>query len=229
MNKTILGIAKINLKQIKPAYWTTGAVFLLAIANIILMAILFPSEDNSTIAMGNYLYLLPLLAAILIPARNFTKLMNLGAKRMDFFKGCILSYLPVILAVSLLDVLLRFILDSLMLANLVSSPNLLDAFGFMRRGAVVAFFQMGAFLLLFCCVLHSLTLAQGHWYGWVADVLIIAVISVFTPIAPLRAVLVWFFRMIIFHDSALVQIASCLVFGAAIYYGSLIPIESKCA
>jgi hypothetical protein len=228
MNKTIQGIVKINLKQVKAAYWVTGVVLLLTIAQMIVFAIIALEGDND-MPFGNYLVLLPLLAAILIPARNFTKLMNLGGKRMDFFKGCILSYLPVVLAVSLLCVALRFILDPLMLVDLESSLNLLDAFGFMRRGAVVAFFQMSAFLLVFCCVLHSLTLAQGHWYGWAADILIIAIISVFTPIAPLRAVLVWFFRMIIFHESALVQIVSCVVFGAVVYCGSLIPIRSKCA
>jgi hypothetical protein len=228
MTKTILGIVKINLKQSKTAYWVTGVVLLLAIAQIIVMAAIGFKESNS-MALGNYLVLLPLLTAILIPKLNFTKLMNLGGKRMDFFKGCILSYLPVVLAVSLLCVALRFILDPLMLVDIESSLNLLDAFGFMRHGAAVAFFQMSVFLLMFCCVLHSLTLAQGHWYGWAADILIIAIISVFTPIAPLRAVLVWFFRMIIFHDSALVQIASCVVFGAVVYCGSLIPIRSKCA
>jgi hypothetical protein len=223
MNKAIQGIVKINLKQVKAAYWVTGVVLFLTIAQMIVFAVI-KLETGDDMAWGNYLVLLPLLAAILIPARNFSKLMNLGGKRMDFFKGCILSYLPVVLAVSLLCVILR-----LMPAKFAGSLNLLDAVGLMRRGAAVAFFQMSAFLLMFCCVLHSLTLAQGHWYGWAADILIIAIISVFTPFAPLRAVLVWFFRMIIFHDSVLVQIASCVIFGAVVYCGSLIPIRSKCA
>jgi len=86
---------------------------------------------------------------------------------------------------------------------------------------------MAAFFFLFACVLHTLTLAQGHWYGWVADVAIIAVISVFTPIPPLRGALVWFFDLIIFNNVPIVQILACLAIGAAVYAASLVPIATK--
>ena len=57
--------------------------------------------------------------------------------------------------------------------------------------------------------------------------LIVAIISVFTPIAPLRAALAWFFNMIIFHDAATIQILSCLIVGVALYAASLVPIKRK--
>jgi hypothetical protein len=173
------------------------------------------------------MYLLPLLMAILIPARNFAKLMNLGGKRMDFFKGSLVTYAAVVLFATLFGIVAYYSADHYLIGTQVSgfSLNLLDAFGFMRRGAGVAFFQMLAFLFLAASMAHTLTLAQGRWYGWLADVLIIAIISVFTPIAPLRAALVWFFNMIIFHDIAAVQIASCLVLGAALCALSLFPQE----
>ena len=59
--------------------------------------------------------------------------------------------------------------------------------------------------------------AQDKWYGWVADILIIAIISVFTPIAPLRAALVRFFNLIIFHSNAFIQIAACLILALVVY------------
>jgi len=224
--KSVQGMVKINLLQSKTAYLITGIVLLSVIANeIVMIAISIP--DNITTALGNYLYLLPLLMAILIPARNLSKLMNLGGKRKDFFKACVPTYLIVVAAVALLDLVLHLTLDPFMTRRIAVVLNLLDVFGFMAHGAVAAFFQMGAFLFLFACVLHALTLSQGHWYGWAADILIVAIISVFTPVAPLRAALVWFFNMIIFHDYALVQIASCLVLSAAVYAASLIPIRSK--
>jgi hypothetical protein len=141
---------------------------------------------------------------------------------MDFFKCGIVVYGVVCAAVSLIGLILYYAFDSA-----ICLFSLYDVFGFMRRGPVIAFFQMTAFLSLFCVILHTLTLSQGHWYGFAADVLIVAIISVFTPIAPLRAVLVWFFTTIIFHESALVQILSCVIFGAVIYCGSLLPIKTK--
>jgi hypothetical protein len=65
-------------------------------------------------------------------------------------------------------------------------------------------------------------MAQTAWYGWVADVILIAVISVFTPIAPLRAAEAWFFHLIIF-STPVVQILVSLV-GAAVLYAISLPI-----
>ncbi len=127
----------------------------------------------------------------------------------------------------LINIVLHFTIDQFLLTQGGGVLALLDVFGFMANGPIVAFIQMWAFLILFCCVLHTLTLIQGRWYGWAVNVLIIAIISIFTPIALLRDVLGWFFNMIIFHDIAIVQILSCLVLGIAVYCSSLIPIRSK--
>jgi hypothetical protein len=225
--KTVNAIAKINLKQTKAAYLTVGICFASTIVNTIICAA--TGTESGFMPYGNYMYLLPLLMAILIPARNFAKLMNLGGKRMDFFKGSLVTYAAAVAFAALFGIVAYYSADHYLIGTQTDdfSLNLLDVFGFMERGAGVAFFQMLAFLFLAASIAHTLTLAQGRWYGWVADVLIIAIISVFTPIAPLRAALVWFFNMIIFHDIAIVQIASCLVLGAALCALSLFPIRSK--
>jgi hypothetical protein len=219
--KTILGMTKVNLRNSQNAYIVGGIILLLGLTDVILWAAIDPSEENS-MAIGNYLFMLPLFIAIFTPAQNFSKLINLGAKRMDFFKCGIVVYGVVCAAVSLIGLILYYAFDSA-----ICLFSLYDVFGFMRRGPVIAFFQMTAFLSLFCVILHTLTLSQGRWYGWVADVFIVAVISVFTPIAPLRAALGWFFTMIIFHEAAPVQILSCVILGAVVYCGSLIPIKTR--
>lgn len=225
--KTTHGMMKVNARQAKTAYWIAGIIFLACIASAITSYSGRNAADNMTVAVGNYLFLLPVLLGILIPAKNFTKLMNLGGKRMDFWKSCLPLYVLAALAVSLVGILLCRFLNPVMLNRLGGVMDLFDIFGFMARGIVAAFIQMSAFLFLAACAAHTLTLIQGRWYGWVVDVLIVAIISVFTPIAVLRSALVWFFRMIIFHHSALVQIVSCVVLGAAVYALSLIPIKSK--
>ncbi|MDR2166982.1 MAG: hypothetical protein LBE35_03910 [Clostridiales bacterium] len=220
----ILGIAKINARQSKLAYWIVGAIALSLIVQGFLALIGVPT---GSMAAGNSLYLLPLLIAIFIPALNFTKIMNLGGKRADFFKACILNYAVVALLVTAAALGLYYTFDAAVQYHTYDALNLFDVFGFIQNGPIIAFIQMFAFLLLLSAFTHTLTLSQTRWYGIAASIAIVAIISVFTPIAPLRAALVWFFNMIIFHNSAAVQIASCLVLATIIYALSLFPIKSK--
>jgi hypothetical protein len=53
------------------------------------------------------------------------------------------------------------------------------------------------------------------WWG--TDIVLAALISVFTPIPVLRNALIWFFDMILFNRYAAVRIICCLVLSAAIY------------
>lgn len=225
--KTVFGMVKINLRQSTTVYETIIPIMILSIINYILFVTINASQDNSTVAVGNFLYLLPFLLAIFVPIENFTKLMNLGGNRKDFFKSNIILYVLVVVIVTAISMVFYFTIDRILFSNTESIMDLFDIFGFMKHGIIIAFFQMCAFLTLVSCVAHTLTLIQGHWYGWVADVIIITIISVFTPIASLRATLIWFFNMIIFHDIAIVQILSCVVLSVIIYCLSLIPIRSK--
>ena len=225
--KTVHGMIKVNLRQAKSSYLISGIVLLASIASAIASYSGRNAADNSTVSVGNYLFLLLILMSILIPAKNFTKLMDLGGKRRDFWKSCLPIYVLAALAISLVSLILCKYLNPVMLHRIGGVMDLFDVFGFVGHGIVAAFFQMSAFLFLTACVAHTLTLIQGRWYGWVVDVLIVAVISVFTPIAALRSSLVWFFNMIIFHNYVIVQIASCVVLGAVVYALSLIPIRSK--
>ena len=225
--KTKLNMVKINLRQSQTVHIIMIIVLITGIFNYIMFLTINSKEEGaSTTAFGNLLYLTPLLMAIFVPAENFSKMINLGGKRKDFFKSSIILYVLVSAIVTILSILFYFTIDQIAIIE-ERLLDVLDVFGFMENGVIIAFFQMWAFLILVSCTAHTITLIQGRWYGWVVDVLIIAIISVFTPIAPLRATLVWFFNMIIFHDIAIVQIISCLVLSAIIYCLSLIPIKSK--
>jgi hypothetical protein len=104
--------------------------------------------------------------------------------------------------------------------------NLLDVFGFMQHGAVVAVLQMTCFLFFCSCAAHTLTLVQGRWYGWVTDAVIITLVCLL-GIPQIQVGWGWFFQMVIFHNLAFVQIAFCIALGAAIYAASLVPIKAK--
>ena len=226
--KTIIGMAKINWRHSKVAYLITGITFAVGFLQYIIDLTVNP-PDNVIFSAGNYMYLLPLCMGIFVAALNFPKLMNLGGKRMDFFKSGFITYLVISAASSLVCMATYFTVNKWMLSNsrIAGMLDLYDIFGFMSRGAIIAFFQAAAFMLLIAVTAHTLTLIQGIWYGWVTNVVIIAIISVFTPIAPLRAALVWFFNMIIFNKNAALQIISCLITGIVIYSASIVPIKSR--
>ena len=222
-NKSLV-VAKVNFRNIKLAYVITAIVICcLVIQDIVFIVLnLFGidvSAGDGTAGLGNFLYLLVLLSAIFIPARNFRRLMNLGGKRDDFFYGCAMTYVIMAAAVSLAGIILYYTYERLLLVYYDGwTLNVLYWFGWIARGPVIAFFQQFAFLFLLAVFTHTLTSAQDRWYGWAADILIVAIISVFTPIAPLRSSLVWFFNMIIFHPNAFLQITSCLVLAALVYW-----------
>jgi hypothetical protein len=227
MNKTMmnkaLAVARVNFRNLKPAVLTTGITMAAMLGQDIVYMILslfgiYPGAESSPVGLGNYLYLLVILSAVFIPAMNFRKMMNLGAKRDNFFLGCAVNHVILAAAVSLGNVLLYLLYEPLLRGIYGEGTlNLLYWFGWMERGPVVAFLQQFAFLTLAAAVIHTLTAAQGKWYGWVADGLIVVVLSVFIPIAPLRRVLVGFFHLMIFHPSAWVQVAFCLALAAAVY------------
>jgi len=220
-----LAVAKLNFRNMRLPYVITAIViFVILVQDIILLllaagGVLKNYEDNMTVSIGNYFFMLLLLAAVLIPILHFRKMMNLGAKRNDFFNGCFVTYVIMAAVVSFLSVFLYYTYDSFVVSSLYKGGTLdiLYWFGWSRNGAVVAFFQQFAFLLLLASAVHTLSAAQDRWYGWVADMVIIAIISVFTPIASLRVFLSGFFYLIIFNEIVILQIIVCLILAVAIY------------
>lgn len=228
MNKSVWMISKVNLKNIKAPYVITGVVFLLMLAQDVIKTIIamtagMDMSDDITISIGNMLWLLIPLAAIFIATKNFYRIMNLGGKRKNYFWGSFITYVILAGAVSFANTLIYYTYDRIIInmGYYGGVENLLEVFGWYAHGPIIAFLQQFAFLLLFAVFTHTLTAMQDKWYGWVTDIVIIAIISVFTPIAPLRAMEVKFFNLIIFQPNAFLQMIACLLLAALIYAISL--------
>jgi hypothetical protein len=125
--------------------------------------------------------------------------------------------MAIVMGIILIEDIVYIILVMITVLYKVGTLDVLYWFGWLNNGVVVAFFQQFAFLFLFAIFVHTLVAVQDKWYGWVADVLIVAIISVFMLIAPLRVSLVWFLNLIIFNSNTFLQIAVCLVLATAIY------------
>ena len=223
MNKKLLAVAKINLLNGKMALFITAIVMgVMLIQDMVFMVLslfgIHAGKDQTQVAMGNYLYLTVILGAVFLPTIHFRKMMNLGGKRDDFFRGCALTHIITAAAVSLAGVVLYYTYENFIITYYSGETlNVLYWFGWIDNGPVVAFIRQFAFLVLLAAVAHTLSAAQDKWYGWVADALIIAVVSVFTPVAFLRQALIAFFYLVIFHPNAILQITACLAIAAAVY------------
>lgn len=239
MNKHTWAIAKLNLKNIKTAYFVTGLIFAIVFVQSVVYTIIASSSTNAgdqlQIGSGNYFWLLIIMAAIFIPTKNFRRIVNLGGKRNGFFWGSLWCYATLAGAVTIANTFLyytyerflintgyyagydTFIQNPAIMDNHYISVNLIEIFGWIKNGAVIAFIQQFAFLFLLASVVHTLTAMQDKWYGWVTDAVIAAILGTFIPIAPLREWLVKFFNLIIFNSNAFIQIVACMLLAIAVY------------
>jgi hypothetical protein len=226
-NKKALAVVRLNVLGNPSILIATGIFFLLTSVNYIIEIVFFAGMDSSTLSSADFLVLLPLLGAICYPARNFRRVINLGGRRDDFRNGCFLTYLFYAAGVSVVILLFRYTVDRWMALHYSGVLSMIEAFGFLRHGPIVGFLRMTAFLWLAEVAIHTLSALQDRPLGWIIDVLIVAIISVFTPIAPLRAVLAAFFRLIIFQPNASFQIGVCLSFTVLLYFANSAVLSRK--
>lgn len=183
------------------------------------------SSGEVVLSNGNYTWLLAVLTPFFFVFYDFTKLMHLGASKKDYYLGCLISYGFLAFCISLVNTLVHLLIDPVYPAQTVI--NLMDVCQWTANGIVVAGLQQMFFLLLVMIFLHVLLSMQTHWYGWLTDAILIAIICVFTPIAPLRAVLAGFFQIIMINSNAILHIGVCLFLSAALSLGGLAVLKRK--
>lgn len=183
------------------------------------------SSGEVVLSNGNYTWLLAVLTPFFFVFYDFTKLMHLGASKKDYYLGCLISYGFLAFCISLVNTLVHLLIDPVYPAETVI--NLMDVCQWTANGIVVAGLQQMFFLLLVMIFLHVLLSMQTHWYGWLTDAILVAIICVFTPIAPLRAVLAGFFQIIMINRNAILHIGVCLFLSAALSLGGLVVLKRK--
>ena len=185
------------------------------------------TSGDSAIALsnGNYTWLLAVLTPFFFVFYDFKKLISLGASKKDFYFGALVSYGGLALLISLLNTGIRLLIDPLNHTQTVI--NLMDVCGWMENNVFFAFIQQAVFLLLSMVFLHVLLSMQPHWYGWLTDIILVAIICIFTPIAPLRGLLAGFFKVIMFNPNALLHIVVCMGLSAALSAAGLAVLKRK--
>lgn len=217
-------VAKVNFRRgAFAAYLTAGICVLAGITDMILDRAL--NTGDITLAVYNYLCLVPLIAPVLFASVSFTKFMHIGVKKKTYLYGCAINYAVYAAAVSVIGMLETFLIDR-PLGGASPVYGLISVFGW-DQNILTALFCPFAFLLFAQAVLHTLTFIQTRWYGWAADLVIVVILSVFTPIAPLRQVEVWFFHLVIFQKPAILQIGTCLILSLLVYATNLFYLRRR--
>lgn len=183
------------------------------------------SSGETALSNGNYTWLLAGLTPFFFVFYDFTKLMHLGTSKKDYFLGCLISYVILAAGISLVNTMIHLVIDPVYSARTVI--NLMDVCRWTENGIAAAALQQMLFLLLLMVFLHVLLSMQAHWYGWLTDAILVVIICVFTPIAPLRSVLAGFFRLIMLNGSAVPHICICLLLSAALSLGGLAVLKRK--
>ena len=151
--------------------------------------------------------------------------MHLGASKKDYYFGCLISYGVLAFCISLVNTAIHLLIDPIYPAQTVI--NMMDVCNWTENGIIAAGLQQLFFLLLMMVFLHVLLSMQAHWYGWLTDAVFVAIICIFTPIAPLRAVLAGFFRLIMLNGNAVLHIGICLLLSAALSLIGLVVLKRK--
>ena len=151
--------------------------------------------------------------------------MHLGASKKDYYLGCLISYGILAFCISLVNTVIHRLIDPIYPAQTVI--NMMDVCQWTENGMIVAGLQQMFFLLLVMVFLHMLLSMQTHWYGWLNDAVLIAIICIFTPIAPLRAILAGLFQIIMFNSNAALHICICLLLSTALSLGGLVVLKRK--
>ncbi len=183
------------------------------------------SSGETVLSNGNYTWLLAVMAPFFFVFYDFSKLMHLGASKKDYFIGCLISYGFLAFCISLVNTVIHLAIDPIYPAQAVI--NMMDVCRWTENGIFVAAIQQMLFLLLVMIFLHVLLSMQAHWYGWLTDVVLVAIICIFTPIAPLRSVLSGFFRLIMLNGNAILHIGICLLLSAALSLAGLVVLKRK--
>lgn len=183
------------------------------------------SSGDVVLSNGNYTWLLAVMTPFFFVFYDYTKLMHLGASKRDYFFGCLISYGVLALGISLINTLIHLLIDPVYPAQAVI--NMIDVCKWTENGIIIAGVQQMFFLLLVMIFLHVLLSMQPHWYGWLTDAILVAIISIFTPIAALRGILSGFFQIIMLNGNALLHIGICLLLSAALSFAGLLVLKRK--
>ncbi len=220
MNKS-LTMAKTNFRLATIPFIMT---LLLVGANLINQIVMLSIRDVDLgmVSSGNIAIIYAVLIALFIPLGYFRRLISLGVKKKNFFRGTILTFILTAVILSIINIIIYYIELAIVGNRIFLYMNILDVFNWFRHGIIGCFFyQFIAYMLLMSFV-NLLAVSNDRLGGWIISGISVTIISVFTPIRPLRNALAAFLEAILFNRYLFLQflygIILCTIMLLAIRY-----------
>lgn len=227
MGKSLTVVKYHFLRTLKMAYIVILIILIVAIVvNIIVETTIGSRNNNSSELYGSYLAVMIILAPVLIAGKHYSKLLNIGARKIDFFKGSLVTYAMLSIGVALLSTLFHYFILP-MLPDQKISISIIGAFGWADSTFFVCFIRQVGFYMLVSMILHSLVMFHQTRIGIIVDVLIVAILAVFIPITPLRESLVRFLNTVLLNENVLYMFISNLFLGGILYTSTLYVMARK--
>lgn len=183
------------------------------------------SSGDVVLSNGNYTWLLAILSPFFFVFYDYTKLMHLGASKKSYFWGCLISYGILAFIISFTNTIFHVLIDPIYPAQAVI--NMMDICNWTHNGIFTAGVQQMVFLLLVMIFLHVLLSMQPYWYGWLTDIILVAIICIFTPIPVLRELLSGFFQIVMFNNNPVLHISICILLIVPLSFVGLVVLKKK--
>ena len=177
-------------------------------------------EKSYLPSSGNAWYAVVLIAPAAVAWGHLPKVMHLNASKDTFLVGAVLLHALLAGAVSAVNLAFFSTLDRSW-AQTFQVVNLAQTVGWTGNGLLVSFVQQSAFLLLVALVAHWLTSIHRSSVGWLVDLGLVTLLGLSLAIEPLASGRTLVTDLLVTHESAVVQVTSCLVAAAMMCWVNL--------
>ncbi|MCL2090310.1 MAG: hypothetical protein FWH11_03645 [Micrococcales bacterium] len=187
-----LRLVSLNLsgRTFLAGYATLGIVTAMMAASYV-TPLFEDASDNVIVSLGSALWAWPLLAAVLVPARNYARTLHLGARPGDFYRGALLTVGVFSLGVGVATTGLHYTLDAVTLHHVEDIAGISEAMGHFDHLPALAWLATATAVLVMALIAQTVVLVQTRWAARpgllvTVDAVLVAALVVTLSVAPLR-------------------------------------------
>jgi len=225
MNKS-LTMAKTNFKLAKTPLVLT---LLFVGANLINQIIMLNIDgvDSGMVSTGNIFILYAILIALFIPLSYFRRLISLGIKKKIFFRGTTLTYIITAVILAIINIIIYYIETAIVGDRPFLYMNILNVFNWFQHGVIGCFLYQFTFYILLMNFINLLAISNDGLGGWIISAVAVTIISVSTPIKPLRNAFAAFLQALLFNPNLFLQILYTIILTTIMAYATRYFIRRK--
>jgi hypothetical protein len=216
-NVAILKAAYIQLRIYM--FWIIVAVAANGVSMFVQYLTIGKQTENYAVSIGNFLSLILIFAAIILPIKFFRRMMNLGATRVEYYTGVVVVYVVGAAFFSVLNIICLKLLDQGLLQDYVNFFNLFEIFHWDQFGIAGMFLYQFSVYLLLVSLINLMYSGLRSYMGLTLWVILAAAIPISTSIASYRHNLADGLQTLLFNDSLLAGFGICFTLSCVCLMG----------